>query len=284
MAQDIKDHGQQQPIVLWNNQVIDGQNRLRACCGLRLHSLLNLIDGIPIAITTAPGQLPSIRAATAKLGAPDLVLEHDTLLAAGVTAICDGEAEQGTAVELVKGMRSALFDHVVLTAASDDVPAVALTVQRWDASTAAARTGEDALDHLPGGWTLAHRGKRLVALLRDLGGPAGAVVHGALPTGTWRGRSEAGWIDEEVQVDAVGTGNRILFAHPGMRSQVFTLRAWRYQGEGTAWYDDTRKRAVVHYLDGQLDGEAVWYALDGSIEGRATYSKGKHLPAAKPAP
>jgi hypothetical protein len=251
---------------------------------LRLHSLLNLIDGIPIAIASAPGRLPSIRAVAAKLGPADLVLDHDALLAAGIATLGGGEVAPGTSVELAKGMRSALFDHVVITAASDEAPAENLTVQAWDASVAAARTGEDALDHLPGGWTLAHSRKRLVAILRDLGGPSGLVTYGSLHAGTWRGRSDAGWVDEEVIVDVAGDGSREIFNHPGMRSQRFTLRAWRYQGEGIAWYDVTRKRAVVNYRDGLLDGEAVWYAIDGTIEGRATYRAGKRQPVAKGAP
>jgi len=250
----------------------------------RLHSLLNQLERTPIAITTAPGRLPSLAVAAKLLGKPDLVLEHDALLAAGMTSLGDGDAVQGTAVELVRGQRSALYDHVVLTAA-DEVSPADLAVLTWDASTAAARAGGDALDHLSGGWTLVHREGKLVAVLRDLGGGAGAVAHGAMPAGTWRGRSDAGWIDEEVQVDAAGDGTRVLFNHPGMRSQVFVLRAWRYQGEATAYHDPTRKRAVVHYRDGLLDGEAVWYELDGSEAARATYRQGKRLPApGKPKP
>jgi hypothetical protein len=249
----------------------------------RLHSLLNLIDRTPIAITTAPGRLPSLAEVAKLLGKPDLVLEHDALLAAGMTSLGDGDAVQGTSVGLVRGKRSAMYDHVVLTAADEAAPVAALDVLAWDASTTAAHVGGEALDHLSGGWTLVHRDGRLLAVLRDLGGGAGAVAHGAVPAGTWRGRSDAGWIDEEVQVDAVGTGTRMLFNHPGMRSQVFALRTWRYQGEATAYHDPTRKRAVVHYRDGQLDGEAVWYELDGTEAARATYRQGKRLPApAKP--
>ncbi len=250
--------------------------------GFRLLSLVHLLDGMPIAITTAPGRLPSIAAATAAVGKPDLVLEHDPLLAAGLTRFGSGDPVQGTAVELQPGQRTAWFDHVALTAADEQSPATGISVHAWNAAVTAARHGGDALDHLPEGWTLLHREGRLQAVLRDLGGKTGVVAHGTVPAGTWRGRSDAGWIDEEVRIDAQGDGTRTLFSHPGMRSEAFALRAWRYEGEAVAYYDPARKRAVVHYRAGQLDGEAVWYELDGSVSAKATYRQGKRLPAVAP--
>ena len=247
--------------------------------GFRLTSLLHLLDRMPIAIATAPGRMPSLAEVAKAFGQPDLVLEHDPLLAAGLTAIGGGEAEQGTAVELRPGHRSAWYDHVALTAKDLNAPATDVSVGVWNPALSSAHAGGDALDHLPGGWTLVHRDGRLLAVVRELGGKAGAVAHGAVPPGTWRGRADGGWVDEEVQVDAQGDGTRTLFAHPGMRSEVYALHAWRYEGDAVAYFDPARKRAVVHYRDGQLDGAAVWYELDGSESARATYRQGKRLPA-----
>jgi hypothetical protein len=241
---------------------------------MRLTTLLHQLDGAPIAMTTASGRaLPSIAAVRAAYGEPDRVIEHDPLIAAGLEKLGNGMPETGTAIILAAGLRTAWWDHVALTASGTDEPAVAITVDPRDRSWDSACHPGDTFDLIESAAVLCRDGA-VVGVVADFCGAKARLAAGEPGAATWRRYEAAGWVDTEMEVDALGNGRLTSWSHPNVRAVAATLAAWAYHGDVRRFHVNGATRAIFTYQHGQLDGDAVWFDPDGTESKRDRYRAG----------